>query len=293
MLLATKKVSTPLQVYARKSTGFPSSQRIISTLRDKTNVVMSASQMTLISFDVDGTLIHSVGENANKLHKDAFAEGFKRIFGLDTTIDVVKHHGSTDPLIIIKVLEHHGISKEEALSRIPDIQDVMINHFVEHSSKAAEGIEILPGVQKLLQELQATDRAMTCLVTGNLEPIGWSKMRSLGIQPLFSLPNFGGFSTDYCSGNTEESWRDRAEFVKIAAGKFQAQHPDLVLGKRFHVGDTPQDILAALEGGATAIGVATGIYTADELRAVAPRGDVIVLENLQDTSNVLKAFGLA
>ena len=43
--------------------------------------------------DVDGTLIHSVGENANKLHKDAFAQGFKKVFGLDTTIDVIKHHG--------------------------------------------------------------------------------------------------------------------------------------------------------------------------------------------------------
>jgi hypothetical protein len=50
---------------------------------------------------------------ANKLHKDAFAQGFKQVFGLDTHIDVIKHHGSTDPLIVIKVLEHHGISKEE------------------------------------------------------------------------------------------------------------------------------------------------------------------------------------
>ncbi len=35
------------------------------------------SMATLISFDVDGTLIHSVGLQANKLHKDAFAAGFK------------------------------------------------------------------------------------------------------------------------------------------------------------------------------------------------------------------------
>lgn len=69
--------------------------------------------ITVVSFDVDGTLIHSVGNEANKLHKAAFSHGFRAVFGLDTHIDVVHHHGSTDPLIIIKVLEHHGISKEE------------------------------------------------------------------------------------------------------------------------------------------------------------------------------------
>jgi hypothetical protein len=40
--------------------------------------------------DVDGTLIHSVGTNANKLHKDAFAHAIKTVFGVDTNIDVIK-----------------------------------------------------------------------------------------------------------------------------------------------------------------------------------------------------------
>lgn len=40
--------------------------------------------------------------------------------------------------------------------------------------------------------LQAMDNVVTCLVTGNLTPIGWSKMRSLGLLDLFTVPNFGG-----------------------------------------------------------------------------------------------------
>jgi hypothetical protein len=28
--------------------------------------------------------------------------------------------------------------------------------------------------------------------------------------------SFGGFGSDLCSGNYEESWRDRSEFVKLA-----------------------------------------------------------------------------
>jgi hypothetical protein len=36
--------------------------------------------------------------------------------------------------------------------------------------------------------LQARGDVATCLVTGNLEPIGWGKMKALGIDYLFSKP---------------------------------------------------------------------------------------------------------
>lgn len=42
---------------------------------------------------------------------------------------------------------------------------------------------------------------------------------------------FGGFGSDFCSGNTEESWRDRAEFVKIAAAKGSKSVPGVICGK--------------------------------------------------------------
>lgn len=49
-------------------------------------------------------------------------------------------------------------------------------------------------------------------------------MERLGILDLFSTPRFGGFGSDFCSGNTEESWRDRGEFVRRAAEKCAALH---------------------------------------------------------------------
>lgn len=48
---------------------------------------------------------------------------------------------------------------------------------------------------------QMRDDVITCLVTGNLEPIGWGKMEALGLAPLFTQPPFGGFGSDFCSGN--------------------------------------------------------------------------------------------
>ncbi len=70
-----------------------------------------------------------------------------------------------------------------------------------------------------MHPLQARNDVLTCLVTGNLEPIGWGKMRALGLLQYFSEPRFGGFGSDHCSGNTLESWRDREELVRIAASR--------------------------------------------------------------------------
>lgn len=67
---------------------------------------------------------------------------------------------------------------------------------------------LLPGVWMLLEPnlpgnlsqtfLQARPDVACCLVTGNLEPIGWGKMAALGVQDLFTAPCFGGFGSDYC-----------------------------------------------------------------------------------------------
>ncbi|KAL6765250.1 HAD-like domain-containing protein [Haematococcus lacustris] len=256
--------------------------------------------LTLLSFDVDGTLIHSIGERANKLHKDAFIYGFKSACGLDTHIDVVKHHGSTDPLICIAVMMYHGISKEEALAKLPEVKAAMNSYFMEKAAQdAGTGIELLPGVLDLLNALaDMPAAAATCLVTGNLEPIGWAKMQALGILELFTKPRFGGFGSDLCSGNTEESWRDRRDLVSLAAVKGSQLLPGAEEGfaARYHIGDTPMDIQAALAAGAKAVGVTTGIYSREELLAAAPPGTppgaLLVLDSLEDTSAVLKAFGL-
>ncbi|GMH46004.1 hypothetical protein BSKO_13968 [Bryopsis sp. KO-2023] len=247
---------------------------------------------TLISFDVDGTLVTSVGDAANKLHRRAFANSFKEIFGIETTIDVVKHHGSTDPLIILAVLKHHGIPLEKAKARLSDLQASMIKFFQDHQSEAAQGLRLLPGVKELLETLQADPNVATCLVTGNLQPIGWGKMRALGIEHLFSPQPFGGFGSDFCSGNIAESWKDRSELVGIAAKRAE----ELVEGpvvRRFHIGDAPMDMMAAEGAGATPVGVTTGIFSKQQLEeSVKPETNIIVLEGLAEPAKVKEALNL-
>lgn len=80
--------------------------------------------------DVDGTLIESVGEDSNKLHKEAFTEAFKQVFEIDTHIDVIQHHGGTDPLVLMRVLmEVHGVSKEKCMQRMEDMKTAMLAYY--------------------------------------------------------------------------------------------------------------------------------------------------------------------
>ncbi|KAL3142771.1 hypothetical protein ABBQ38_003071 [Trebouxia sp. C0009 RCD-2024] len=246
---------------------------------------------TLVSFDVDGTLIRTVGDNANKLHKLAFMNAWKEVYGLETHLDVIQHHGNTDPLILIRVAQYHGIAKSDAAAKLKDMEDSMLKYYMANADKAGVGLECLPGVKQLLQELKDRDDVLTCLVTGNLQPIGWAKMEALGIKHLFSEPYFGGFGSDYCNpDNSEQSWKDRAELVKIAAQKAEKHFPGVQWKAKWHVGDTPMDIQAAQGGKAQALGVLTGVYSRQDLEGCG--AESITLENLQDVPAVLKAMNL-
>eukprot|EP00892_Ulva_mutabilis_P003181 jgi/Ulvmu1/12864/UM098_0049.1 len=260
--------------------------RTASKIRSGAEAYQRLPMVTLITFDVDGTLIESVGTESNKLHKEAFAEAFKQIFDIDTHIDVIKHHGGTDPLVLMRVLmEAHGVSKEQCMDRMEDMKRVMLEYYTARKERAGDGLQLLPGVKDLMQKLNRLPNVRTALVTGNLEAIGWSKMEALGILDLFSQPRFGGFGSDFCSGDTVEMWRDRAEMIRIAQKKCSSNGEKVEAA--FHVGDTPFDVLAAQAAGVVPVGVTTGVFAAEELTSVVP--ETRMLADLQG-EDVLALF---
>ena len=131
-----------LPVYTRTLPVLPTSLRWRSNLRHRAYARKTHAQAqgmtTLITFDVDGTLIRTVGTDSNRcilwawppvspllclqckrhmgccrLHKEAFAHAWRNVFDLETDIDTMKHHGLTDPLILVSMLEHHGTPHSE------------------------------------------------------------------------------------------------------------------------------------------------------------------------------------
>ncbi|XP_024519524.1 uncharacterized protein LOC112342237 [Selaginella moellendorffii] len=235
----------------------------------------------LVTFDVDGTLMRSVGPLANRLHKRAFSHAMEEIFGVrDATIDVVKHHGSTDPIILVSTLEHYGVPRQEATAKLPELKASMVGYAHDHASEIGDGLELLPGVYHLLQTLSKDESFLIGLVTGNLEGIAWMKMVSLGIEEFFSVPHFGGFGSDH---------EDRGELVKLSRQK-ALQLFDKTIRLHAHVGDTPNDVAAAELGGALPVAVCTGIFTGSELRQ-ASGTNAVILNDLTNAEAFLAIFG--
>jgi phosphoglycolate phosphatase-like HAD superfamily hydrolase len=84
----------------------------------------------------------------------------------------------TDPLILIKVQLHRGLSQEEAKDNLEPLKAAMVEYAMANKPPPtkASGLVLLPGVRALLERLQCLHDFKVGLVTGNLEPIAWSKM---------------------------------------------------------------------------------------------------------------------
>ena len=194
-------------------------------------------------------------------------------------------------------MQHRGLGLERTVPLLPRVAAAMVAFCEAEAAGVSEGLSVLPGVRELLVALSNRPAVLTGLVTGNLEPIGWAKMDSLGLKKLFTQsPLLGGFSSDYCSNQLADHSIDRAEFIRVAARKAVAAGRLAAAHRIVHFGDTPNDIKAAAAAGALPVGLATGAFTLAELRRAAEEAGVgrsaVVIEGLKDTEGVLRAIGL-
>lgn len=219
----------------------------------------------LALFDVDSTLVKS-----SKGHKEAFSYAFKEVYGIDTNIKVVNYHGMTDQQIIIEVLKKSGMGEQEIKPRLKRCMKVIVEYFeknIEH-----DDIVAMEGAGELLEELDKLDVLMG-LVTGNLEPIAWGKMKKAGLDGYLKV---GGFGSDHM---------ERAELVRIAIKKAEEKFGFDFNDNVFLFGDTPSDVRAGKLAGVKTIAVATGIYPKDQLEK--EQAD-FVLESLKDKNKIIK-----
>ena len=110
---------------------------------------------------------------------------------------------------------------------------------------------LMPGFPQLLERLSQRPHLRLGLATGNFSQGAHLKLAHYGIDHFFVGGGFG-----------EES-EDRAEVVRLAIQRWAdgASPRDVLI-----IGDTPHDVSSALANGATAVAVATGRHSAQELR---------------------------
>lgn len=219
----------------------------------------------LASFDIDNTLVQSSAG-----HVQTLIMAIKEIYGLETSINVINHHGMTDQEIIIRILEKYDFDGKSVRSKLKKCMDHMQLQYAQIVQ--SENIVILKGVFNLLTKLDQKGFLLG-LVTGNLEKIARAKLKKIGIDHFFT---FGGFGSDHIN---------RTNLIKIAIKRAEKKFGFVADNLIFHFGDAPQDMRAAREAGVIPIGVATGIFSPDELESA---GAYQVVPNLKNTDAILR-----
>lgn len=231
---------------------------------------MVTGQVTgLVLWDIDHTLIETGG-----VGKRLYAAAFEEVTGrrMENEADPT---GRTEPAIFAETLERHGLEPSaEAQERYAA---ELARQYVEHDALLRSKGRALPGARRAIAALSEQPDLVQSLLTGNLRSVAMTKLSVFGLD--------GG--VDFEVGSYGEDDSERAKLVAVAQGR---AHQKYRLGfdreNTVIVGDTTGDVLAAHEGGARILGVASGRDGVDELRSA---GADLVLPDLTDTARVVAA----
>ena len=201
-----------------------------------------------VLFDIDETLVHTGGSGTR-----SWAWAFEKLHGVRADIGEHSSAGETDPQV-------GRATFKAVLGRDPTHQEMarLYSKYLWHLSEdiwAAEGYKVLEGARELLDRLSDAG-VILGVISGAMEGAARIKMDPGKLNRYFV---FGAYGSDS---------PDRAEVTRFAISKAARLHGcDLAPWEVLVVGDTPHDVESARAAGATAVGVATGNYGPDELRA--------------------------
>ena len=223
----------------------------------------------LVLFDIDGTILWSDGAGRRALHA-ALTETFGSVGPADYWFD-----GKTDPQIVRELMQRDGFEDAEIERRLPATLDRYLERLQVELHDPAHDAAVFPGIPALLDALEADDRVVLGLLTGNVADGARAKLERVGID--FDRFAVGAFGSDHAV---------RPELPAIAQARCRTVLDVHVPGEQVVViGDTPADLTCGQAIGARAIGVATGRYSVEELRAHSPYA---VFSDLADTAAVLE-----
>jgi len=224
----------------------------------------------LVLWDIDHTLIDTGG-----VGREIYATAFEQVTGrpMERQADP---SGRTEPDIFQDTLAIHGIEpSDHDLARFAD---ALAAGYAAQTPRLRERGHALPGAAAALAALAATPGVIQSVLTGNFKPVAVTKLATFGLDTHIDF-DVGAYGSDNPV---------RAKLVGVARQHASTKY-HMVFGNQttILVGDTPSDVAAGHQGGASVIAVASGRSTVEELQAARPE---VILPNLTDTPAVVKAI---
>ena len=214
-------------------------------------LLISASMVQLVLFDIDGTLIHTGGAGVK-----AFAKVFETEFNAVDGFDRVKFAGRTDVSLVRELFQLYRIPViPENFERFFERYAFWLDELLRHGKMV-----LCPGVREFIRDLKALPNPPVLgLLTGNIRLGAEIKLRQAQLWDEFET---GGFADDH-------EMRDQ---IAVAA----RDRGSRLLGKALSgdevvvVGDTVHDIRCGRAIGAKVLAVATGGAPYAELESHQP-----------------------
>ena len=227
--------------------------------------------MLLVLFDIDGTLVDSLGAG-----RAALESAMTSVYGETGPIDSFDFHGRTDPAIVRGLLRAANWPDAEIEAGFEATWRAYLAALDFELSERADRVRPLQGVTGLLAAIEGDSRFAPGLVTGNMEGGARRKLGAAGLADRFA---FGAYGSD-------SEWRaDLPPLARERAERRYARAFDMETA--IVVGDTPEDIRCARANGARALAVSTGRHSVEELRECGPDA---VFEDLCDTPRVVRVL---
>lgn len=233
----------------------------------------------LVLFDIDGTLVLTGGAGIRAMNRAC-----EELVGHPHALEGIPVAGRTDRIILSDVVTRAGHTLDDGLlERLRDRYIENLRVEIEQPGRlqsfeslgARGGVKaVMPGIRELLEILDRREDVFLGLLTGNFEAGAKIKLEHFDLWRYFQCGAFGDDSAD------------RNDLVPFAVER--ARHcglPDIDAHDILVVGDTPHDVACARAVGAIPVGVATGGFTADQLRE---SGADLVFQNLADSDAFLR-----
>jgi phosphoglycolate phosphatase-like HAD superfamily hydrolase len=226
----------------------------------------------LVLFDIDGTLLLTAGAG-----RRAIVAALGEEIGDVRACQDIRFDGKTDPQIVAEMLDAVGQPVSRESERVRRLCARYVELLAVELERPTTRTTLMPGVEALLDRLEARSDVVLGLLTGNLAQGAALKLRAGGIDPArFRIGAFGSDAGHRPALPEIAARRAEPLFGRAPGGA------DVVI-----IGDTPADIHCGRRIAARAVGVATGSYSVSDLAACGPHA---VFQDLSDTESVIHAI---